>query len=441
MVIDALGTISWPSPTGGATANVTITANDGHGGTASRNLNVQRSAAPATPVTGGPTLFDVNTNEAFLVAAPGVLQGDTPSPLTAALASNLATGGSISLSSDGSFTFTPNLGWVGSDTFTYRAINAAGVLSAPATTVTVRKRGGGDRCDLRRWCLDDLGLPLESRPIRWWFAAAATRARAAATRIVRRSREPSWRRPGNAFTFTSSSDVAGGWQPGDTIRIYAGAISAANLRLQAVPVQSRDPRTAPNSTAYVQCPGDTNGNALQDAGETWPANQVCRHLGAGDGFIKMADGLELYTFGFNDLTGQPANLAIDKGILNAHFPAPTLKFKEGDEVYLTLTNVGMLKRPDLFDPHSVHFHGFPNAGAVFDGVPESSIAINMGFSFTYYYKIVEPGTFMYHCHVEATEHMQMGMLGNLYVEPKQNGTTDRRVHEVRLQRRRRLDRL
>jgi hypothetical protein len=29
---------------------------------------------------------------------------------------------------------------------------------------------------------------------------------------------------------------------------------------------------------------------------------------------------------------------------------------------------------------------------------------------------------MYHCHQEATEHMQMGMLGNLYVEPKQNGT-------------------
>jgi hypothetical protein len=27
---------------------------------------------------------------------------------------------------------------------------------------------------------------------------------------------------------------------------------------------------------------------------------------------------------------------------------------------------------------------------------------------------------MYHCHVEATEHMQMGMLGNLYVRPAQN---------------------
>jgi FtsP/CotA-like multicopper oxidase with cupredoxin domain len=27
---------------------------------------------------------------------------------------------------------------------------------------------------------------------------------------------------------------------------------------------------------------------------------------------------------------------------------------------------------------------------------------------------------MYHCHVEAAEHMQMGMLGNLYVKPAQN---------------------
>ena len=74
-------------------------------------------------------------------------------------------------------------------------------------------------------------------------------------------------------------------------------------------------------------------------------------------------------------------------------------------------------RPDLFDPHTVHFHGFPQSSTIFDGLPESGISINMGASLTYYYKINEPGTYMYHCHVEATEHMQMGMLGNLYVRP------------------------
>ena len=48
----------------------------------------------------------------------------------------------------------------------------------------------------------------------------------------------------------------------------------------------------------------------------------------------------------------------------------------------------------------------------------------MGASLTYFYYNVEPGTFIYHCHVEATEHMQMGMLGNLYVTPRQDGTAD-----------------
>jgi FtsP/CotA-like multicopper oxidase with cupredoxin domain len=47
----------------------------------------------------------------------------------------------------------------------------------------------------------------------------------------------------------------------------------------------------------------------------------------------------------------------------------------------------------------------------------------VGSSLTYFYNIVEPGTYMYHCHVEAAEHMQMGMLGNLYVKPAQNGTS------------------
>jgi FtsP/CotA-like multicopper oxidase with cupredoxin domain len=36
--------------------------------------------------------------------------------------------------------------------------------------------------------------------------------------------------------------------------------------------------------------------------------------------------------------------------------------------------------------------------------------------------VVEAGTYIYHCHVEATEHMQMGMIGNLYVRPRQNKT-------------------
>jgi len=187
--------------------------------------------------------------------------------------------------------------------------------------------------------------------------------------------------------------------------------------------------------AYIQCPGDTAGNNPADAvvsvnnlGRTVPgtdytyAEVKCMHLSGGDGFAKMADGNVLYTFGFGDLTGTPEADSIAKGILFANAPAPAIILEEGDKFFLTLTNTGMVMRPDLADPHTVHFHGFPNASSVFDGVPDATISINMGASLTYFYNIVQPGTYMYHCHVEAAEHMQMGMVGNLYVHSGQDGT-------------------
>lgn len=184
----------------------------------------------------------------------------------------------------------------------------------------------------------------------------------------------------------------------------------------------------------VQCPTnppggtyeDLNGDGMIKAVDNEIQNpvssrQVCMHLGAGDGFVTMADGRSLYMFGFSNMTGIAEENVIDKGTLAAIFPAPPIVLDEGDEFYLSLTNVGMMMRPDLFDPHTVHWHGFPEASAIFDGVPDASISINMGSTLTYYYKVVREGTYMYHCHVEATEHMQMGMLANLWVRPQQNG--------------------
>jgi FtsP/CotA-like multicopper oxidase with cupredoxin domain len=77
-------------------------------------------------------------------------------------------------------------------------------------------------------------------------------------------------------------------------------------------------------------------------------------------------------------------------------------------------------RPDLFEQHTVHFHGYPNASAYYDGVPDASVAINVGGSFTYYYLSPDAGTYFWHCHISPPEHLQMGMVGQLYVRPRQN---------------------
>jgi FtsP/CotA-like multicopper oxidase with cupredoxin domain len=111
---------------------------------------------------------------------------------------------------------------------------------------------------------------------------------------------------------------------------------------------------------------------------------------------------------------------MDVGVMNGNIPAPMMAIDEDDEFFLTLTNVGMVMRPDLFEQHTVHFHGYPNASAFYDGVPDASIAINIGASFTYYYLAPDAGTYFWHCHITPPEHLQMGMVGQLYVRPRQN---------------------
>ncbi len=189
---------------------------------------------------------------------------------------------------------------------------------------------------------------------------------------------------------------------------------------------------------FIQCPGDTdvpldgvsdipvcsNDLPCVTPSDLDRRDIKCAHLTAGDGFTTMGDGTVLYMFGYADVTGVSEPDVMTAGELAHASAAPTLVLDEGQEFYLTLTNVGMQIRPDLFDSHTVHFHGFPNASIIFDGVPENSISINQGASQTYYYKLNDPGTYMYHCHVEATEHMQMGMIGNLWVRPAQNKLKD-----------------
>jgi len=214
------------------------------------------------------------------------------------------------------------------------------------------------------------------------------------------------------------------------------------------------PANAQDSSIYVQCPtdtGDTTGlHPDTDLDPTTrEAGIKCMSLAAGDGMVTMADdayvnwdgtigGKKLYVFSFNklklpeqaiadgDITSESEypTYVMNTGTMSANAPAPTIVVDEDDELFLSLTNVGMAMRPDLFDPHTVHWHGFPNASSVFDGVPDASISINMGATLTYYYNAKDAGTYMYHCHVEATEHMQMGMLGNLFVHPRQNNYAD-----------------
>jgi VCBS repeat-containing protein len=91
-------------------------------------------------VTGNDDFFVTLENSNLTVEAPGVLGNDSnfgAAPLTATLVSG-APNGTVLLNLDGSFSYTPNPQFNGTDSFTYRADNgsAAGNLATVTITVT-----------------------------------------------------------------------------------------------------------------------------------------------------------------------------------------------------------------------------------------------------------------------------------------------------------------
>ena len=134
------------------------------------------------------------------------------------------------------------------------------------------------------------------------------------------------------------------------------------------------------------------------------------------------DPFTTYVFGFHNVTGLTATQRSNQKNKAQH-TAPMFWLKAGQQFRVRLHNVGLAQRPDLFDAHTVHFHGFRNVIPFFDGEPTGSVAVPSSSDFTYVYEPKDPGTYMFHCHVEDTEHVQMGMTGLVFIRPSDSDNT------------------
>ena len=83
--------------------------------------------------------YSVAEDGTLNVSAPGVLSNDSD-PDGDTITAQLATGpanGTLTLNSDGSFSYTPNADYNGVDSFTYKATDSHNTLSAAAATVSI----------------------------------------------------------------------------------------------------------------------------------------------------------------------------------------------------------------------------------------------------------------------------------------------------------------
>ncbi|PYX47180.1 MAG: hypothetical protein DMG79_14610 [Acidobacteria bacterium] len=180
-------------------------------------------------------------------------------------------------------------------------------------------------------------------------------------------------------------------------------------------LQPGDPATTDQASAAPYIPGNVTGPL------SFSYNGAIGQIPDADCLADTAPGGCASRIAPNGIDGHvdPRQI-MDVGVMNGNIPAPLMAIDEDDEFFLTLSNVGMIMRPDLFEQHTVHFHGYPNASSFYDGVPDASVAINIGASFTYYYMAPDAGTYFWHCHITPPEHLQMGMVGQLYVRPRQD---------------------
>jgi VCBS repeat-containing protein len=129
----------------------TYTPGANFNGTDSFTYTVSDGLATSAPATVTLTVTAINdlplavdnayvtSEDAGLSKSPGVLANDVDpdgDPLSAVLVSG-TTSGSLALNSDGTFTYTPNANFNGTDSFTYRATDGADTSNVATVTITV----------------------------------------------------------------------------------------------------------------------------------------------------------------------------------------------------------------------------------------------------------------------------------------------------------------
>src|SRR5712691_12807647 len=197
------------------------------------------------------------------------------------------------------------------------------------------------------------------------------------------------------------------------IGVAAAVASAQSFRVQCPPSTITHPAANNNSEPSYVGPSYTGTSGYPSTPAHVNGAIKCQQISGGDGYATMGDGTQTYLFAFGPLSGlakiangqpgtdspsefntiyagpmlQPGDPAttvgggglftfngavgqvpdldnggainghvdprqmLGVGVMNGNIPAPLMAIDEDDEYFLTLSYVGMIMRPDLFEQH------------------------------------------------------------------------------------------
>src|SRR5215203_3035574 len=124
--------------------------------------------------------------------------------------------------------------------------------------------------------------------------------------------------------------------------------------------------------------------------------------------VELADG-DQFDLRIAPVVKQLGKAKVRMLAYNGSIPGPTLKVREGSEVIVKIENQGDLET-------TVHWHGL-RLDNRYDGTHETQTPIGVGESFAARCQFPDPGVYWYHPHIREDYGKEMGLYGNILVEP------------------------
>ena len=124
--------------------------------------------------------------------------------------------------------------------------------------------------------------------------------------------------------------------------------------------------------------------------------------------VELSDGDEL-ELRVAPVTKRLGDATVRMLAYNGSIPGPVIKVKEGAEIVVHVENQGDMDA-------TVHWHGL-RLDNRFDGTHETQAPIPVGERFSAKVAFPDPGAYWYHPHIREDYGQEMGLYGNLLVEP------------------------
>jgi FtsP/CotA-like multicopper oxidase with cupredoxin domain len=147
---------------------------------------------------------------------------------------------------------------------------------------------------------------------------------------------------------------------------------------------------------------------MSSASDQFPTETTGLSEAARPELVELGDGEE-FDLRIGPVAKQLGDARVRMLAYNGSIPGPTLKVPQGSEIVVNVENQGDLEA-------TVHWHGLRLENR-YDGTHETQTPIALGEAFSARVSFPDPGVYWYHPHIREDYGQEMGLYGNVLVEP------------------------